>query len=184
MEEEFIRVPQERIGIIIGKQGKIKEEIEKNLNVNILIKDGVVRISEKENADPLAVWKAKDVVKAIARGFSPEKAFQLFKNGKILEIIDISQYARTKNSLLREKGRIIGKNGKTREYIERMTGAYISVYGKTVSFIGEFEEVYDAKKAVEMLLEGKPHSTAYYYLEKSVKEKKRAEKINLWKERK
>ena len=184
MEEEFVRVPQDRVGTIIGKQGKTKEEIEKNLNVNIVIKDGMVRISEKNTEDPLAVWKAKDVIKAMARGFSPEKAFQLFKNGKIFEILDLDQYAKTKNDLLREKGRVIGKNGKTREYIEHMTGAYISVYGKTVSFIGDFEEVYDAKKAVEIILRGKPHSAAYYYLENAAKERKKENKIKIWKESK
>jgi len=184
MEEEFVRVPQDRVGTIIGKQGKTKEEIEKNLNVNIVIKDGMVRISEKNTEDPLAVWKARDVIKAMARGFSPEKAFQLFKNGKILEILDLDQYAKTKNDLLREKGRVIGKNGKTREYIEHMTGAYMSVYGKTVSFIGDFEEVYDAKKAVEIILSGKPHSAAYYYLENVAKERKKADKIKIWKDSK
>jgi ribosomal RNA assembly protein len=156
MEEEFIKVPQKRIGIIIGKNGKTKEEIERTLNVEILVTDGVVKISEKRPGDPLAVWKAKDVVRAMSRGFSPERAFKLFKNGKILEIINLNEYAKTKKELLRKKGRIIGKNGKTREHIEEMTGASVSVYGKTISFIGDFENVYDAKKAAEMILEGKP----------------------------
>ena len=142
----------------------------------------MVKIFEKSTEDPLAVWKAKDIIRAIARGFSPEKAFQLFKNGKILEILDLTLYAKTKNELLRKKGRVIGKNGKTREYIEGMTGAYVSVYGKTISFIGDFENVYDAKKAAEIILEVKPHSAAYYYLENAIKEKRKADKIKLWKE--
>lgn len=184
MEEEFVKVPQDRIGTIIGKQGKTKEELEKNLNVKIVVADGVVKISKGNTEDPLAVWKAKDVIKAIARGFSPEKAFKLLKNGKIFEILDLNRYAKTKNDLLRKKGRVIGKNGKTREYIESMTGTYMSVYGKTISFIGDFENVYDAKKATEIILEGKPHSAAYYYLENVTREKKKSDKLPLWKESK
>ncbi|MEA1993475.1 MAG: KH domain-containing protein [Euryarchaeota archaeon] len=183
MEEEFIKVPQKRIGTIIGKNGKTKRRIEENLSVSILVEDGTVKISKESMDDPLAVWKARDIVKAMARGFSPRKAFQLFKNGKILEIIDLKQYIKTKKELLRKKGRVIGKNGKTREYIEEMTGAYVSIYGKSISFVGEFEDVYDAKKAVVMILRGKPHSVAYKYLE-NAKKKKKAKKRKLWKDKK
>ena len=182
MEEEFIKVPQDRIGTIIGKHGKTKEKIENNLGVEILVTDGVVKISEQTPADPLSVWKAKDVVRAISRGFSPENAFKLFKNGKILEILNLKDYAKTKKELLRKKGRVIGKNGKTREYIEEMTGASVSIYGKTISFIGDFENVYDAKKAATMILNGKPHSAAYRYLDTAVKKRKKFNKITLWKE--
>ena len=36
---------------------------------------------------------ALDVIKAIARGFSPERAFNLFKDDTLLKIIDITDYA-------------------------------------------------------------------------------------------
>ncbi len=183
MAEEYIKVPKKRIGTIIGKNGRTKEEIEERLNVEVVVEDGTVRITEKAVGDPLAVWKAKDVVKAIARGFSPRRAFYLFKNGIIFETVDLKKYANTKKQLMRIKGRVIGKNGKTREHIEEMTGAYVSIYGKTISFIGEFEDVYDAKKAAEMILDGKPHSVAYKYLEKA-KRKKKAKKVKLWKDEK
>jgi len=37
---------------------------------------------------------------------------------------------------------------------------------------------------VQILLEGKPHSAAYYYLENAAKERKKENKIKIWKESK
>ena len=176
MNEEFIKVPKERIGIIIGKEGATKELIEKTLFVALEISgdDSSVLVTDTEDTeDPLAVWKTRDMIKAIARGFSPEKALLLKDDGTIVEVIDISEYTgKSQNSLARLKGRLIGQEGKTRKYIESMTGAYLSIYGKTVSILGTFEDVYDAKKAVELLLSGKPHSGVYKYLDKVYKAKK------------
>lgn len=176
MNEEFVKVPKERLPVLIGKDGSTKELIEASLNVMLDI-DGdssAVQISDNETTtDPLAVWKGRDMVKAIARGFAPEKAMRLKEDGVIVEIIDITHYVGdSKKSLRRMKGRLIGQEGKTRRKLEENTGVHVSVYGRTVSVLGTFEEVFDAKKAVEMLLEGKPHSAVYRYLEKVHKERK------------
>jgi len=174
--EEFVRVPKERIGILIGKKGETKDLVESELRVQLDIDSeaSTVGIYERSDTDdPLAVWKGRDMVRAIARGFSPAKAMRLREDGTIVEIIDISEIVgHSKNSIRRIRGRIIGKEGKTRRVIETLTGVNMSVYGKTVSILGTFEEVYDAKKAVDMLLEGKPHSGVYRYLEKVHKERK------------
>jgi ribosomal RNA assembly protein len=73
----------------------------------------------------------------------------------------------------RQRGRVIGKDGSTRKTIEDLTNTDICVYGKTVSIIGDFDDVADAKEAIEMILEGKPHSIVYRYLEKRKKDKVR-----------
>lgn len=176
--EEFLRIPQARIGALIGKNGAVKRKIEKDLGVRIEIdtEECSVKISDENTKDPLACWKGRDVVKAIARGFSPFKAFKLLEEDVILEIIDLKEYlGKSKNTLKRVKGRIIGKDGKTRKIIENMTGCYLSIYGKTIALIGEFEQVYDAKKAVEMLLHGSEHSSVYRFLEKVKRKKERHE---------
>jgi ribosomal RNA assembly protein len=182
--EEFIRVPQARIGAIIGKNGKTKHEIEKRLKVTINIdtESGQTHIFCEDPDDPLCVWKGRDVVKAIARGFSPEKALDLLEDGFVLEIIDLEDYfGKSNNTLKRVKGRIIGKNGMTRKIIESMTGARVSVYGRTVALIGEFDTVADARKAVEMLLSGCMHATVYKFLENISRQRKMEERQSLWK---
>lgn len=179
MNEEFVKVPRERLAVLIGKEGATKELIEGTLNIALDIDSdsSSVQIFDSEaTSDPLAVWKGRDIVRAIARGFSPERALKLKSDGVIVEIIDITQYiGDSRNSMQRMKGRLIGQNGKTRRAIEENTGVYLSIYGKTISLLGTFEEVYDSKKAVEMLLHGKPHSGVYRYLEKANKERKERE---------
>ncbi len=179
VNDEHVKVPQERLAIIIGTEGETKELIEKTLDVDLYVDtdDSSVHITDRDTTeDPLAVWKARDIIKAVARGINPHKALRLKDDGTIVEIIDVSEYVGgSKSSLQRLKGRIIGKDGKTRQIIETMTGVNVSIYGKTVSILGTYEEVYDAKRAIAMLLEGKPHSGVYRFLEKTHKDRKERE---------
>jgi ribosomal RNA assembly protein len=182
--EEYVRVPQARIGALIGKGGKTKRRIEDALNITLDIntETGHVQISSKElTRDPLAAWKGRDIVRAVARGFSPQKALELTQDGVVLEIIDLENYyGKSENSLRRIRGRIIGKNGMTRKIIENMTGTNVSIYGRTVSIVGEFENVAEAKRAVEMLVHGSMHSTVYKFLESIRRKKKIEQRRILW----
>jgi ribosomal RNA assembly protein len=72
----------------------------------------------------------------------------------------------------RIRGRVIGKDGRSREQIEDMTGTAISVHGKTVAIIGGIEQVKTARTAVEMLLNGVPHETVFSFLDRKKREAK------------
>jgi ribosomal RNA assembly protein len=174
-QEEFVRIPRERIAVLIGRKGKTKKEIEERTGTKIEVdsETGEVFItSTKETKDPLAVWKARDVVLAIGRGFSPERAFRLFNEGEILEVVNLTDIVvgNEKNALPRIRGRIIGRKGRTREIIEEMSGADVSVYGKTVAIIGNPIQVEVARTAVEKLAKGSPHGVVYRYLERRKKD--------------
>ena len=174
-QEEFLRIPKERVAVVIGKKGQTKKEIEDRTKTKIEIdsETGEVFISAtKETEDPLAVWKARDVIMAIGRGFSPERAFRLFNEGETLEILNLTDIivGNDKNALPRVRGRIIGRKGRTREIIEEMSGADVSVYGKTVAIIGNPIQVEIAKTAVEKLAKGSPHGVVYKYLERRKKD--------------
>lgn len=150
-----LKVPEERVGVIktcISNLGK-------NTNVKISVEEGSVRIE----GEPLEVWKAKDIMKAIARGFSPEKAFLLLDDDKMLCVMDLKDYENTEKGIKRIKGRIIGEDGKTRERIEEMAGCVISVYGKTVSVIADSEKMSSIKEGIEMLINGCKHNKVYNY---------------------
>ncbi|AIF69817.1 RNA-processing protein [Palaeococcus pacificus DY20341] len=173
--EEYVRIPKERIGVLIGRKGETKREIEEKTKTRIDIDSdsGEVFISStKETEDPLAVWKARDIVTAIGRGFSPEKAFRLLEEGEVLEVINLSDIVigNDKNALPRVRGRIIGRKGRTREIIEEMSGTYVSVYGKTVSIIGNPIQVEIAKTAIEKLVRGSRHGSVYKFLERKKKD--------------
>jgi len=174
-QEEFVRIPKERIAVLIGRKGKTKREIEERTGTKIEVdsETGEVFItSTKKTKDPLAVWKARDVVLAIGRGFSPERAFRLFNEGEILEVVNLTDIVvgNEKNALPRVRGRIIGRKGRTREIIEEMSGADVSVYGKTVAIIGNPIQVEVARTAIEKLARGSPHGVVYRYLERRKKD--------------
>lgn len=175
--QEHIKVPQDRIGAIIGVEGKIKEQLEKKSGANIDVdsESGTVVIESSEG-DPFKALKASEAIKAIARGFSPEKALKLLDSEDlILDMMDLSKISDAPADLTRIKGRIIGRGGKTREIIESMTGAKISVYGKTVSIIGDAEQIMTVRTAIDMLIDGAPHGAVYGYLERRRKEIKQSQ---------
>ncbi len=181
--DTFVRIPKERVGILIGEEGKVKLYIEEKLNVKIEIDgEGSITIKLNEGAtDPSMLLKAKDVVQAIGRGFSPEVAFRLIRNeDEIFDIVDLRViFGRSESDIKRIKGRIIGADGKTRKLIEELTEANLVVYGHTVSIIGTFEQVDTAHNAVQMIIEGCQHHTVYRYLQRKRTELKK-EKLQLW----
>jgi len=174
----YARVPMERIGVLIGKEGETKERIEKLTGVKIVVdsKTGEVTIDESEAKNPVDALKVKDIVTAIVRGFSEGRAMRLLNEDTYLELIEMKDYVgESKSRLMQVKGRIIGAKGKTRRIIEELTGADISVYGHTVGIIGDSLQVKIAGKAVDMILTGSEHATVYRFLERKRDEIKMAE---------
>ncbi len=143
----------------------LKKQIESATNIKLKIdsKEGDVFL---EGEDALGLYSAREVVKAIGRGFNPEIALLLLKPDYMFEMLNMLDYVKSKNSIIRLKGRVIGAEGRSRKTIEELTETYISVYGKTIGIIGFSENVTIAKKAIESLLSGSPHSSVYKWLEK------------------
>jgi ribosomal RNA assembly protein len=173
---EYLKIPRERVGVVIGKSGITKDEIENLTKTEIIVDSeaGTVAISPtEETEDPLSVWKARYIVKAIGRGFNPEISVKLMGDETILEIINLPDYVgKSKKAILRQKARIIGKDGRTKDIITDMTGVDISIYGKTVAIIGDMEQIHIAKEAVEMILNGVRHKTVYAFLERKTRDMK------------
>ncbi len=172
MTEQEIKITQDRIAVIIGKGGRTKRLIEKKTNTALDI-DSVEGIVKIESEDAFAVIKTAEIIRAINRGFSPERAFVLLEDEDvILEVIDLSSICNSPKQIERLRGRIIGKAGKAREQIENLTGAEISVYGKTVAVIGGVEQTKNAIAAIDMIIEGLPHESVFAFLDKKKKEAK------------
>jgi len=180
----FIKIPKERVGVVIGPEGRTKKSIEDKLSVELQIdgEAGDVNILMKEGAtDPSMLFTAKDVVTALGRGFSPEHAFRLVRDeDAVLDIIDLRRvFGKSEADIKRVKGRIIGMNGKTRGIIEELTDANIAVYGHTVAIIGTMDQLQVAREAVEMLIKGSMHGTVYRFLHRKRRELKK-KKLELW----
>ncbi|MEM4244826.1 MAG: KH domain-containing protein [Candidatus Nanoarchaeia archaeon] len=168
-----LRIPKDRIAILIGKKGTIKRQLEKKTNTKIDVDsdEGRVTISSEEG---LNIYSARLVVQAIARGFNPDIARILCDEDYCLEVINIKDYSgKSKKKMARLKSRVIGTKGKAWKNIEKLTHTCISVYGKTVCVIGKIEDVPIAKEALENLLKGAPHGPVYKWIESK---KRRARK--------
>jgi len=181
----FVKIPKNRIGALIGPDASTKELIEKKLGILLDVdsESGDVCISlASETSDPSMIFRAKEVVLAIGRGFSPEKVRRLLDDEEaMLVVVDLRNFVgKSESDIKRLSGRIIGREGKTRRLIEELTDTYVSVHGHTISIIGAMEEVEIARQAIEMFIRGRLHTSVYRFLHAKRRELKK-KKIELWK---
>src|SRR3989442_14094937 len=88
-------IPKDRIGVLVGPKGSVKARIQDKLFVDLKVdsETGNVDIGLKpDSPDPSNALRAKDLVQAIGRGFSPDRAFTLFNEDFTLGIIDLHEF--------------------------------------------------------------------------------------------
>jgi ribosomal RNA assembly protein len=158
--KDFIRIPEKRIDIL-KKYGNLKKKIEDITKTKIELTDEV-----SIEGDSLSVFQVKNIIKAFGRGFDLDDCFYLLEDDYGLEVINLTEFTKSKERLKTLKGRIIGTEGKTKKYIETYTDVKISIFGKTVSLIGKWGNIYIAKEAIMKLVRGCNHQTLYRWLEK------------------
>ncbi|RMF89727.1 MAG: RNA-processing protein [Methanobacteriota archaeon] len=179
---EYVRIAEDRIGSLIGKEGEVKSAIEKRLDVSLDVdsRAGMVTIRNR-GADPLAEWKARDMVRAINYGIDLSAALRLSDDDHTLVVIDLSDIVgRSKKAIVRQKARIIGRGGKTKAHISGLTDVSISIKGRRVALVGRTEWVMIAKEAVEALAGGLPHGVVYKALERKCSAIRMQQKVDLW----
>lgn len=181
----FVKIPKNRIGALIGPNAVTKELIEKKLNIQLDVdsESGDININlSTEATDPSVLFRAREVISAIGRGFSPEKARRLLEDEETtLLVIDLRDYVgKSESDIKRLSGRIIGREGKTRRLVEELTDTYVSIYGHTIGIIGTMEEAEIARQAVEMFIRGRLHTSVYRFLHAKRRELKK-KRIELWK---
>lgn len=151
-----LSVDEDRLGAVIGTKGRVEKYLEKSLGIVIKIdskKGKVIITADRGNVE--AALKARMVVEAIANGISFEDAKKVLENPDyILEIIDISEYARSKRDLMRIKARLIGKQGKIKTLLEDELGVKIAIRNKYVAILGRYQDVMMAKEAVQAICRG------------------------------
>ncbi len=178
-----IKVPFERLGVLLGQEGTTKKLIEKFLNVHVKVdsQTGDVSLTLNKNAsDPSVLFMARDIITAIARGFSPERALKLREEDFVLFVIDLRELVgKSRSNLNRVKGRVIGRRGKIRGMIEELSETDVSVYGHTISIIGGVSRVMVAREAIIMLVSGVEYKNVYQFLQRFRSELKK-EKALLW----
>ena len=163
----YVRIPEDRIAVLIGAGGSTKREISEKTHTEISLDpdDGEVSIHSPDD-DPVSGMTARDIVYAIGRGFSPQRALRLLKPDTYLGVLDVKQTTgkKEKATLRRIRARVIGTHGRARQRIEELSGCFVSVYGTTVAMIGQERQLTRATRAVELLLKGSEHATVFHML--------------------
>ncbi len=180
--EKIIRIPADRVGALIGKSGKVKSQIEKHCLVKLIIdsETGEIEIKSDGAIDQIRPFKAVEIITAIGRGFSPQNAMKLTKEGNSLHVLDLRDFAgKSPRQIERIKGRIIGEGGRARTNMENLTNTSICVYGKTVSIIGEPDPIKLAVSAISSISSGSKHGSVYGRLEAN-RRKQKMNKLQLW----
>jgi ribosomal RNA assembly protein len=148
--------------------------------LNIDSETGEVIITSDKIDGNISPFKAVEIVSAIGRGFSPENSLRLLRGENSLHVIDLREFGgKSSDQIERIKGRIIGEHGTARLNMENLTGAKISVYGRTVGIIGEPNQLRSAVDAISSLSSGSMHGPVYSKLE-SARRREKADKALLW----
>ena len=180
--EKLIRVPNDRIAVLIGKSGNVKSKIEELCFVSLDIdgETGEVLIKSTGDVEKMQPFKAMEIVTAIGRGFSPENAMTLLKGENTLHVIDLREFVgKSTANIERIKGRIIGEGGRARRNMENLSSTHISVYGRTVAIIGDASKLRLTVDAISAISSGGMHGAVYDKLEAANRRTKQ-EKMQLW----
>src|SRR6266849_9446101 len=91
---EYVIIPADRVGALIGDEGRVKKTLEQKVSIRLEIESsGAVTVTGEPGLDPLVILKLKDVIKAIGLGFSAEHAYELFEDENILDTIELTGFA-------------------------------------------------------------------------------------------
>ncbi len=156
---EHLLIPEKRAELLV----KIIPEVEKELKCSIKVAEGNEVVITGEAYDE---YNAKNVIQAFGRGFELDKAYKLLKEDYFFKYTSLKDFLQKDDHIDRIKARVIGKDGKTKLYIEEISGADLSIYGNTISLIGTTGQLGIASAALQVLLEGGTHKKAYSIMER------------------
>jgi ribosomal RNA assembly protein len=157
-----VQITAERLKALWKERGQVAL-VERICRCKISIdQDGLITISGE---DGFGEFVAKNILFAYGRGFEMKHAELLEKDDYYFLSIDLGQLFGSEKRVKQMKARVIGESGKTKTYIEGVSGAKLSIYGDTISFIGSQLQIEEAKTAVDTLLNGGAHKTAYLKME-------------------
>lgn len=167
---QYLKVPDDSTGFF--KQeilSRLSEETQADIQFNE--DDQNVQIKHAESVKEMDVL---NVLKAVFMGFDYSEAIRLFNEPMTrFELINIKDKTRNYKEFKRQKGRVIGENGKAKRVMSDLTDASIQVHGDKVGILGDMNDAMKAREAVMKILDGSPHSHVYNTLEKYKRRKNR-----------
>ncbi len=102
----------------------------------------------RKTFDPYIVFKARDMIKLLARGVAIGQAVKILDDATACDIIKIGNTVRNKERFVKRRQRIIGPNGSTLKAIELLTQCYVLVQGNTVSVMGPYKSLKEVRRII------------------------------------
>jgi len=98
--------------------------------------------------DPYIIVKARDMIKLMARSVPFEQACKVLDDEIGSDVIKIGNLVQNRDRFIKRRQRLIGPNGSTLKSIELLTKCYVLVQGNTVSCLGPYQGLKQARKIV------------------------------------